>query len=64
MDGLRGEFEGVQWKEEIRALNHDLLSLLGMGTESEKMPQQVVCCRAVGDTGGLDLQEWRVRICS
>lgn len=36
-----------------------LVSPLGMGAESRERPQQVGCCRVVGETWGLDLEERR-----
>lgn len=53
------EIKGVHRRETIRTFQQDLLSPLGMGTESRERPQQVGCCRVVGKTWGLDLEEMR-----
>lgn len=37
-DGLEGDFEGVYRRNEIRVFHQDVLSPLGMGTESEERP--------------------------
>lgn len=37
--------------------HQDLLNHLGMGAESEKKPEQVVCYRDGDETEGLDLEE-------
>lgn len=44
--GLEGRAEPVHIREKNRAFQQDLLSLLGMGTEREERPQQVVYYRA------------------
>lgn len=46
-------------KGEQRGFLQDLLSTLGVETESEERPQQVICCRTVDETGGLDVEEKR-----
>lgn len=38
-----------------------LLSLLGMGVDSEETSLQKICCRARDETGGLDLEEQKER---
>lgn len=53
-DGLKESTGGS--KEGIK---QDLLSILGVGTESEERPQQVICYRVVDETGGLDIREKR-----
>lgn len=54
MRGLRGSLEGrkVGW------FHQDMLSSLGMGTDSEEKLQLMVCYRAADNTEGLD---WRNR---
>lgn len=54
---MLGETEGVQGWEESRVLHQDLLSPLGKKAGSEGRPQQVACCRAGDETGGLDMEE-------
>lgn len=56
---MLGEFEGVQGWEESSVFHQDLLSPLGMRAESEERPQQVACCRAGDEAGGLDMQRER-----
>lgn len=61
---LRNEHElgacmanGVQWKEENRVFNQDLLDLLGMGADSEERPQLVVCYRPGDQIRGFEGEE-------
>lgn len=49
----------VTRREESRVCDQNLFSLLGIGAESEKRPQQKVCCRPGNKTGGFDMEERR-----
>lgn len=61
VDRLRWEgAERVLRREESRVLHKDLFSPLGMGAESEKRPQQMVCYRPADEPEGLDVG-WRDR---
>lgn len=42
-----------------RGKHVDILSLLGMGSESELVPMQMVCYRAEEKTGVYVVEEWR-----
>jgi len=53
--------EGIHRSDGSRVFYQDLLRLLGIGTESEKRPQQEVCYRAGDETRRMDLEKWRER---
>ena len=60
-----GGIRGVYKRKESKISHKDQFNLLGMRTESEERPQQVVCHRAGRGTGMLDLEErTEVKICS
>lgn len=58
MRGLRGSVEG----RKAGRFHQDMLSSLGIGTDSEEKLQLMVCYRAADKTEGLDLEE-EVKIC-
>lgn len=52
----------IHRREESKVFHQDLLSLLGIGAESEERPQQLVGYKPGDESGGLDLKERRVKI--
>lgn len=59
VDGLGSRVEEVYRREGSRVFPQDLLSSLGMGTESKERPLQVVCYRVGCEPGGLHLRRGR-----
>lgn len=61
-----GDRLGMRLKESIEGrkagwFHQDMLSSLGIGTDSEEKLQLMVCYRAAEKTEGLDLEEQRKR---
>lgn len=57
----RTKTEGVHEREEARMMFQDILSLHIMWVNNEERSQHVLCCTCGHVSGGLDLEEQRVK---